>query len=324
MNHRTWLAAFCVAASACVPAAAGAQDKYPSQPIRILVGFPPGSSTDVGTRLVAGKLAAELGQSVVVENRPGASSDIAARAAANASADGYTLFVVTIANAINSSSRNPDLVDVVKSFAPVGLVGNVPNVLVAHPSRNLKSVDDLIRAAKARPGGITFASSGNGTSPHLAGELFASKAGVQLLHVPYRGSSPAMADLLGGQVAIMFAPASTALPHIQSGKLVALAAASKDRIAALPDLKTLSELGLKDFDTSVWFGLAAPAGIPEAVGRRLSAAIQAALDTPDLRAQFRAQGIEPVKAGPEETARYIRAEVDKWAEVMQAAGVKLE
>ncbi|WP_176400778.1 tripartite tricarboxylate transporter substrate binding protein [Pigmentiphaga sp. NML030171] len=133
-----------------------------------------------------------------------------------------------------------------------------------------------------------------------------------------------MADLLGGQVAIMFAPASTALPHIQSGKLVALAAASKDRIAALPDLKTLSELGLKDFDTSVWFGLAAPAGTPEVVGRRLSAAIQSALDTPDLRAQFRAQGIEPVKAGPEETARYIRAEVDKWAEVMQAAGVKLE
>lgn len=324
MNHRTWLAAFCVAASACVPAAASAQDKYPSQPIRILVGFPPGSSTDVGTRLVAGKLAAELGQSVVVENRPGASSDIAARAAANAPADGYTLFVVTIANAINSSSRNPDLVDVVKSFAPVGLVGNVPNVLVAHPSRGLKSVDDLIRAAKARPGGITFASSGNGTSPHLAGELFASKAGVQLLHVPYRGSSPAMADLLGGQVAIMFAPASTALPHIQSGKLVALAAASKDRIAALPDLKTLSELGLKDFDTSVWFGLAAPAGTPDAVRRRLSTAIQSALDTPDLRAQFRAQGIEPVKAGPEETARYIRAEVDKWAEVMQAAGVKLE
>ncbi|WP_299454014.1 tripartite tricarboxylate transporter substrate binding protein [uncultured Pigmentiphaga sp.] len=324
MNYGNCLAALCVALSACMPAAAEAQDKYPSQPVRIVVGFPPGSSTDVGTRILAGELGRQLGQSVVVENRPGASSDIAARAVAGAPADGYTLFVITIANAINSSSRNPDLVDIVKSFDVVGMVGNVPNVLVAHPGQKMQSVDDLIAAAKANPGRVTFASSGNGTSPHLAGELFANKAGVSLLHVPYRGSAPAMTDLLGGQVAIMFAPASTALPHIQAGKLVALAAASKARVAALPDLKTLSELGLKDFDTSVWFGLAAPAGTGQDVQQKLSAAIQASLDSPELRKQFAAQGIEPFKAGSEDASKYVRAEVEKWAEVMQAAGVKLE
>lgn len=320
MKYGKWLMGLFAAAAL---GSAYAQENYPSQPVKIVVGFPPGSSTDVATRLVATKLSQSLKQTFVVENRPGASSDIAARAVANANADGYTLFVLTIANAINSSSKNPDLVDVLKSFDPVVMMGGVPNVLVANPTKQLKTVDDLVKAAKAKPGSVTYASSGNGTSPHLAGELFAHMAGISMLHVPYRGSSPAVADLLGGQVSIMFAPASTALPHIQSGKLIALAAASQKRIAALPDLITLSEYGLKGFDTSVWFGLAAPAGTPAEVKNRLSAAVQAALDAPDLQKQFQVQGIEAVKAGPAEFGKYVQTEVDKWADLMTKAGVKL-
>ena len=324
MNHRTWLAAFCVAASACVPAAAGAQDKYPSQPIRILVGFPPGSSTDVGTRLIAGKLAAELGQSVVVENRPGASSDIAARAAANAPADGYTLFVVTIANAINSSSRNPDLVDVVKSFAPVGLVGNVPNVLVAHPSRNLKSVDDLIRAAKARPGGITFASSGNGTSPHLAGELFASKAGVQLLHVPYRGSSQSITDLIAGQLDFMIDPVTTTLPYIQSGKLRALAVSTPQRLPALPDLPTIAESGYADYDVGVWNTIAVLKGTPRPVVKRLAAESARILAAEPVRKRLLDVGAVAVPASPDETRVFVEREQAKYLQIVRDANLKAE
>jgi tripartite-type tricarboxylate transporter receptor subunit TctC len=326
MNMRSskWLAGlFAATALSLLPLSGQAEQNYPSKSVRILVGFPPGSSTDVAARVVANKLGETLGQTFVVENRPGASSDIAAHMVANANADGYTLFVLTIANAINSSSKNPDLVDVAKSFDPVVMIGSVPNVLVANPGQHMKTVDDLVKAAKAKPGGVTFASSGNGTSPHLAGELFAHLANIKMLHVPYRGSSPAVADLLAGHVAIMFAPASTALPHIQSGKLVALAAASRKRIAALPNVATLSEYGLKDFDTSVWFGLVAPAGTPEPIKSRLASAVQSVLASPDVLKQFHSQGIETVKAGPAEFGQYIHAEVDKWADVMKTADVKL-
>jgi len=312
------------AALVLAPLASTAQDAWPSRPIKITVGFPAGSSTDVATRVIANSLSDTLKQSVVVENKPGASSDIAARAVATSPADGYSLFVVTIANAINTSSKSTSFIDVTRSFAPVAMMGNVPNVLVAHPSLKLTSVRDLIAAAKAKPGGITFASSGNGTSPHLAGELFATMAGVQLLHIPYRGSSPAVADLLGGQVAIMFGPASTVLPHIQAGKLDALGVASPARTATLPKVPTIAEAGLKGFDSSVWFGLAAPAGTPDAVTRKLADAVRQAVSSTPVKAQFQVQGIEPVNAGPAEFGRYIGTEVDKYAKVMQAAGVKLD
>ena len=322
--HRQHAGFVMAAAMALAPLAATAQDAFPSRPIKITVGFPAGSSTDVATRVMANNLADTLGQSVVVENKPGASSDIAARQVAGSPPDGYALFVVTIANAINTSSKSASFIDVTRSFAPIAMMGNVPNVLVAHPSLKVKTVPELIAAAKAKPGGITFASSGNGTSPHLAGELFASMAGVQLLHIPYRGSSPAVADLLGGQVAIMFGPASTVLPHIQAGKLEALGVASAARTATLPTVPTIAEAGLKGFDSSVWFGLAAPVGTPEAVTRKLAEAVQAAVNATQVKAQFQAQGIEPVDAGPAQFGRYIGTEVDKYAKVMQAAGVKLD
>ena len=307
-----------------VPMSGQAQEVYPSRPIRITVGFPAGSSTDVATRVMANSLGQILNQTVVVENKPGASSDIAARGVASAAPDGYNLFVATIANAINTSSKSVSFINITKAFEPVAMMGSVPNVLVAHPSQQLKSVQDLIKVAKARPGSITFASSGNGTSPHLAGELFARSANVQMLHVPYRGSSPAVADLLAGQVAIMFAPASTVLPHIQAGKLVPLGVASATRTATLPDVPTIAEEGLKGFDSSVWFGLVTPVGTPAAIKTKLAAAVQTAASSSQVKAQFQSQGIDVVSAGPEKFGNYMQSEVDKYAEIMQAAGIKLE
>lgn len=303
---------------------AAAQTDYPSQPIRIVVGFPPGSSTDVGPRILANTLSELLNQTVVVENRPGASSDIAARHVAGARPDGYTLFVVTIANAINTASKNANFTNILSAFDTVALIGNVPNVLVAHPSLPFKSAKDLVAAAKEKPGAISYASSGNGTSPHLAGELFIDQAKVELLHVPYRGSAPAMGDLLGGQVNVMFAPASTALPHIQSGKLRALAAASAERLEALPDLPTLNEQGFSEFDTAVWFGLAAPAGTPADIRERLNQAVRQALQNEDVIKQFKGQGMIPMRASVSEADLYVKSEVTRWGKLMQAAGITLQ
>lgn len=324
MNHRYWWAGVCTAALFGLPMSGHAQNDYPARPVRITVGFPAGSSTDVATRVMANSLGQILNQTFVVENKPGASSDIAARGVAGAPPDGYSLFVATIANAINTSSKSTSFINVSKAFDPIAMMGSVPNVLVAHPSQQLASVQDMIRVAKARPGSIAYASSGNGTSPHLAGELFARTAGVQMLHVPYRGSSPAVADLLAGQVAIMFAPASTVLPHIQAGKLIALGVASTSRTATLPEVPTIADAGLKGFDSSVWFGLVAPVGTPDAIKTKLAAAVQKAAESSQVKTQFQAQGIDVVSAGPEKFGQYIQREVDKYAEIMQAAGIKLD
>ncbi|MCM5571769.1 tripartite tricarboxylate transporter substrate binding protein [Burkholderiaceae bacterium FT117] len=302
--------------------AASAQGSYPERPVRIVVGFPAGASTDVAARAVAQKMSDIAGQQFVVENRPGASSNIATEQVARAPADGYTLLVGTIANTINPSFQASLPFDFTKDFAPVGMIGSVPNFLVVHPSMKASSMAELIAEAKSRPGQITYASSGNGTAPHLSGELFASMAGIKLVHVPYRGSSPAVTDLLAGQVQAMFSPASTVLPHIRSGKLRALATTGASRSAAAPDLATVSELGLAGFETSVWFGLVAPANTPADVVRRLSELLGAALDDPQIRQQFAAQAIDTVKAGPGDFSRYIASETRKWAQVVKDAGIK--
>jgi tripartite-type tricarboxylate transporter receptor subunit TctC len=324
MHRRQCLTVLSVAMAAVLPVAVWAQGNYPSRPVKMVVGFPPGSAADVATRAIAESLARRLGQPFVVDNKPGAASNIAAKAVASSPADGYTLFVATIANTINAafpSSTSPDLA---KDFAPVTLIGSVPNVLVVHPSLGVSSVDELIRAAKAKPGQITFASSGNGTSPHLSGELFSVMAGVKMLHVPYRGSTPAVTDLLGGQVQAMFSPASTVLQHIRAGKLKALASTGAKRTAIAPDLPTIDELGLKGFETSVWVGFVAPAGTPPDVLATLQTATHAALDSPDVQTLFGAQGIEVLKSSPDEFVRYIRSETSKWAKVIQTTGIKPE
>lgn len=318
------LGALAIAATGLLPTFALAQADFPNKPVKILVGFPAGSSTDVAARVIAQRMSLSMGQQVVVENRAGASSNIAARAVATSAPDGYTLFVGTIANTINATLQAATSLDLAKELLPVAMVGSVPNILVAHPSLGVESVPQLIAKAKADPGRVTFASSGNGTSPHLSGELFAHMAGVRLLHVPYKGSSPAVVDLLAGQVATMFGPASTVLPHIREGKLRALASTGPKRASALPDLPTVDEVGLKGFETSVWFGLNAPLGTPAPVIERLRAAIQAAQDHPEVVTQFRAQGIELVRAGPREYAALIRTETDKWAAIIKTANVKPE
>ena len=324
MNRRQCLTVLSVAMAAALPAVAWAQGNYPSRPVKMVVGFPAGSAADVATRAVAEALARRLGQPFVVDNKPGAASNIAAKAVASSAADGYTLFVGTIANTINAAFPNSTSPDLAKDFAPVTLIGSVPNVLVVHPSLGVSSVEELIRAAKAKPGQITFASSGNGTSPHLSGELFSVMAGINMLHVPYRGSTPAVTDLLGGQVQVMFSPASTVLQHIRAGKLKALASTSAKRTAIAPDLPTIDELGLKGFETSVWVGFVAPAGTPTDVLAKIQTATHGALDSPDVQALFRAQGIEVLKSSPDEFARYIRSETSKWAKVIQTTGIKPE
>jgi tripartite-type tricarboxylate transporter receptor subunit TctC len=324
MSRRQWLAAVSLAVTAAFQPVAGADAGYPSRPVRVLVGFPPGTAADVATRAVTESLHRRLGQPLVVENRPGAASDIAAKTAASAPADGYTLFVATIANTINAGFPNSKSADLAKDFVPVTMLGSVPNLLVVHPSLGINSVEELIRAAKGKPGQITFASSGNGTSPHLSGELFSAMADVKMLHVPYRGSTPAVTDLLGGQVQLMFSPASTVLPHIRAGKLKALASTSAKRTAVAPELPTLDELGLKGFETSVWVGFVAPVGTPPDVVAKLVTATHSALDSPEVQTVFRTQGIDVVKMGPEEFARYIRSETAKWAKVIQVAGIKSE
>jgi tripartite-type tricarboxylate transporter receptor subunit TctC len=309
---------------ASMPISVLAQETYPDRPVKITVGFSAGSSTDAAARVVAAKMSQILGQSVVVENRPGASSSLAARAIAATPPDGYNLFIASVANAINASAQGPASFDVAKNFAPIGMLGSVPNLLVAHPSLGVDTLPELISLGKGKGSQLSFASSGNGTAPHMAGLLFAKSAGIELLHVPYKGSSAAMADLLAGRVSLMFAPASTVLPHIRSGKLKAIASTGLKRTNSAPDLPTISELGLKDFESSVWLGLVAPLGTPAKVQATLVSAVQTALDSPEVKSQFAAQGIEVVKAGPKEFGQYIRSETDKWGKVIEASGVKLD
>jgi tripartite-type tricarboxylate transporter receptor subunit TctC len=243
---------------------------------------------------------------------------------ATAPSDGYTIFVSTIANTINAAFPGSTFVDPLKEFQPITLIGDVPNVLVVHPSLQANSVQELIRLAKAKPGQLAYASSGVGTSPHLSGELFASEAGVKLTHVPYRGSTPAVTDLLGGQVQFMFAPASSVMQHVRAGKLRALAVTTAKRTGIAPELPTMEEAGLKAFETSVWIGLVAPANTPADVMARLRSATHAAVDSAEVQAVYRANGIEAVKTTQEEFTRHMRSEAARWSKLIQAAGIKPE
>jgi tripartite-type tricarboxylate transporter receptor subunit TctC len=318
------VAGLALAMSTSLLAASVAAQAYPSGPVRVIVGFPPGSAADVAARVVTNQLGQILGTPFVVENRPGAGSNIATEAVARAPADGYTLLMGTVANTINHSLY-PDLrFNFATDLAPIALVGTVPNLLVVHPSVDVRTVAELIAAAKAKPGTLTFASSGTGTSPHLSGELFSEMAGVKLVHVPYKGSPPAVVDLVAGRVSLMFSPASTVLPHIKSGKLRALASTGLQRANAMPELPTLSESGLQGFDTGVWFGLLAPAKTPPAVIDRLAKATAQARESAELKSQFGSQGIDLLQGGPKEFGEYIEREIAKWAKVIKTAGVRLD
>ena len=303
---------------------AQAQSAYPNKPVKLVLGFPPGSAADVVARLLVPRLGESLGQPMVVENRPGAGSSIAGEAVARAPADGYTLLLGSVANAINATLSRGLSFDFARDFAPVSGVASLPNLLVVHPSVPAKNVQELITAAKAKPGELMYGSSGNGTAPRLSGELFNLMAGVKTVHVPYKGSPQAVTDLLAGRVLVMFSPASTVLQHIKAGSLRALASTGLARTGAAPELPTVAESGLAGFETSVWFGLVAPLGTPVDILDRLNRDTQRALAAPELKAQFAAQGVDAMGGSREQLATYIRQEIDKWARVIQASGARID
>ena len=305
--------------------AAGAMAQpYPARSIRVIVGFPPGSGADITARVIGAKAGEALAQQVIVDNRPGAASNIAAELAAKAPADGYTLFIGTVANTINATLYPRLPFDFARDFAPVALTTAAPNVLVVHTSVPAKSVKELIALAKSRPGQLNYASAGTGTAPHLSGELFNAMAGVRMVHIPYKGSPPAVTDLLAGEVALMFSPSSTVLPHVKSGRLRALAVTTAARLPSLPELPTVAESGLKGYETITWFGFVAPAKTPQAIVARLNAEIVKVLALPDVRNQFAIQGIEVIGGTPEQFASYIRDEITKWAKVIRLSGAKAD
>jgi tripartite-type tricarboxylate transporter receptor subunit TctC len=303
---------------------AGSGAAYPAKPIRVIVGFPPGSGADITARVIGAKSGEALGQQVIVDNRPGAASNIAAELSAKAPPDGYTLFIGTVANTINATLYSRLPFDFARDFAPVALTTAAPNVLVVHPSVPAKSVKELVALAKSRPGQLNFASSGTGTAPHLSGELFKAMAGVNLVHIPYKGSPPAVTDLMAGEVALMFSPSSTVLPHVKSGRLRALAVTTASRLPSLPDLPTVAESGLKGYETITWFGFVTPAKTPPAIITRLNAEIVKVLALPDVRNQFEIQGIATIGGTPERFGDYIREEIAKWATVIKLSGAKAD
>ena len=316
--------AFGIIAVLTMAGPAGAQD-YPTKPIRLVVPFAAGGATDVLARLVGERLTASLGQQVVVDNRPGAGGNIGSDIVARAEPDGYTILMGAVGtHAINPSLYPKMPYDPVKDFAPVTLVASVPNVLVVNPEVPANSVQELIDLAKAKPGELNFASSGNGTSIHLSGELFKAMTGTDIVHVPYKGSGPAVTDLLGGQVQMMFDNMPSSLPHVKAGKLRALGVTSAARSPALPEVPTIAEAGVPDYDATSWFGIQAPAGTPEPVVARLQGAIVQALGEPEMRQRMADLGAEPVGDTPAEFGRFIAAEIAKWAKVVNDAGVKLE
>jgi tripartite-type tricarboxylate transporter receptor subunit TctC len=308
----------------CFGRSAAAADAYPGKPIHLIVGYAAGGSTDAVARIVGQKLSEALGQPVIIDNRPGAGATLASELAAKAEPDGYTLFMSTIANAINTTLYPNLPFDFGRDFAPVSLVATVPNVLVVNPEVPAADLKEFIALAKSKPGEITFASSGNGSSIHLNGELFNKVAGTQLVHVPYKGSAPAVVDLLGGQVQSMFDNLSSSLPYIKAGKLRALAVTGPKRSPAAPEIPTLAEAGLPGCEVVSWFALVAPAKTPPEIIARLNAATVKILQQPDMKDRLEALGAEAAPSTAPELAGFIQSETAKWAEVVKASGARVD
>ena len=306
-------------------APAAAQAVYPSKTITIVVPFAAGGTTDILARIVGQALTAELGQTVIVDNRAGAGGNIGAQVAAKAPADGYTLFMGTVGtHAINASLYKKMPFDPIKDFAPLTRVANVPNLLVANPAQPFKTVKELIAYAKANPGKLNFGSSGNGSSIHLSGELFKSMAKVDMQHVPYKGSAPAVTDLLGNQIAMMFANMPSAIQHVRSGKLRAIAVTTAKRSPELPDVPTIAEAGVPGYEATSWFGLFAPAATPPAVIARLNTAIVKVLANPDVKKKINDQGAEVYSETPQQFATFIQNETVKWGKVVKDSGASMD
>ncbi|HEX9193308.1 MAG TPA: tripartite tricarboxylate transporter substrate binding protein [Burkholderiales bacterium] len=309
---------------AVLAVAASGQTPYPSRPVRFIVPSAAGGGTDIIARAIAQKLSESLGQQFIVDNRPGAGQMIGIELAAKSPADGHTIVMAASTLAINSVMYKEVSYDPVRDFAPITQAASLPNVLVVHPSLPVKSVAELIAYAKQRPGQLNFASAGIGTSPQMSVELLKSMAGIDMVHIPYKGTSPGVVDLLAGQVTVMTPNVLTALPHIKAGKLRALAVTSAKRSEALPDTPTIAEAGLPGYDSTQWYGVLAPAGTPHEIVTRLHAEIVRALRLPDLRERLAADGAEAVGSTPEEFAAFIQSEIEKWTAVAKSAGIRPE
>jgi tripartite-type tricarboxylate transporter receptor subunit TctC len=308
-----------------VLAAHAAAQGYPNRPIRMVVPFPPGGPTDITARTIGAKLSEVLGQSVIVDNRPGAHGFIGVEAVTKAPADGYTLLMASIGTiGINPVLHAKIPYDVFRDLAPISLVVTVPIVLVVHPSVPASTVPELVEYARKNPGKLAYASAGSGGSSHLVAEMFKSATGTDILHVPYKGSGPAVQDLIGGQVQLMFDTLLTATAQIRGGKVRLIATATSKRLAAWPDTPTIAESGLAGFDGSSWYCLLAPAGTPPEIVERLSREIARIVALPDMRAKILDQGAVPVGSTPEQFAAFIRSEQDKWAKVIRESGAKPE
>jgi tripartite-type tricarboxylate transporter receptor subunit TctC len=315
-----------LACSLALAASAGAwAQSYPAKPVRFIVPFPPGGSADILARAIGQKAGDGLGQSFVVENRPGAGTAIGAEALAKSPADGYAVMIGTVSSHAINPALNPKLAyDPVKDFTPISLVASIPFAMIVHPSVPAKSVPEFISLAKSKPGSLNYSSAGNGTSNHLAGELLKSMAGIDIVHVPYKGSAPALNDLVAGQVSLMFDLVLTAAPHVKSGAVRGLAVTGAKRSSALPELPTVAESGVPGYEVSAWFGIFAPAGVPQPLVQRLNAEFVKALQQPDLRQRLASQGAEPLTSTPDEFATYLRAEIAKWAKVVKDSGMKVD
>ncbi|MBI4189846.1 MAG: tripartite tricarboxylate transporter substrate binding protein [Betaproteobacteria bacterium] len=308
----------------CACTTHAAQLDYPTRPVRVVVPYLPGGSVDFVGRVLAQKLSEAWGQSVVVDNRAGGATNIGAEIVARAAPDGHTLFMASVASSVNMTLYNRLSYDIVKDFAPVSLLTIIPNLLVLHPSVPAKSVKELIALAKAKRPELTYASAGIGSSTHLAGEVFKAMAGVDIVHVPYKGGGGAVIDLLAGRVAMYFSTIPSSLPYVKAGRLRALAVTSARRAKSLPDLPTVAESGVPGYETQAWNGLMAPAVTPQDVVTRLHTQVMRILALPDVREKFAAQGAEVVASSPAEFAAFIKADIARYAIVVKSAGLKIE
>jgi tripartite-type tricarboxylate transporter receptor subunit TctC len=318
-----WGVFLCVLMAMIGAARAASAPAYPAKPIRFIVPFAPGGGNDLIARLIGTKLSESWGQQVVVDNRPGAGGNIAAEIAARSAADGYTIFLFNSTNAIAPSLFKSVPFDPIKDFEPVILIATSPFALVVHPSTPAKSVKDLIALAKAKPGVLTYASGGNGSSTHLAAEEFKQLAGIEMIHVPFKGGGPALIDVIGGRVTMYFSSLPPSLPHIKAGRLRALGITSKERSPLWPDLPTISEAALPGFESGSSYGIVVPAHTPKAIVLKMNAEIARLVATPEVSARLKEQGLHTGAGSPQDFGRFIKAEIAQWARVINASGAKV-
>ncbi len=318
------VAGFAVALLSGLAAIGANAQAYPSKPVRFIIPFPPGGPTDILGRLAAQRLTESWGVQVVADNRAGAGGNIGSELCAKSPADGYTICMMTVAQSISPAIYPKLGFDPIKDLAPVTLMATLPSLLMVHPSLPVKNVRELVALAKAKPATLTYASTGNGTSPHMLMEMFKWMAGVNLVHVPYKGASPAMIDQISGQIDVAFSTAIAALPFVQQGKVRAIAVSTKDRFAPLPDLPTVEQGGVKGYDGSSWQGVVMPAGTPRDMVAKANADLAKMLKSPDMKEKILQQGGIASGNSPEEFAAFIKSETDKWAKVAKAAHVRVE